>query len=151
MGGGGRFLRSEALVCNSHIFFRTAVLRKLFDIRFCRLRAVSLLCWSVEQNARDTQMTTRVADLPPSFLASSGLAAQGSRARALPLLNVKKKRDCSQFIDSVSNTDLDFSIESHPECGFYRFMIRFSICPTNAKSVVEPQSSQLTTAVVYDV
>ena len=130
-------------------FFRTAVLRKSFDIRFCRLRAVSLLCWSVEQNARDTQMTTRVADLPISFLASSGLAAQGSRARALPLLNVKKKRDCSQSIDSVSG--LDFSIESHPECGFYRFMIRFSICPKNAKSVVEPQSSQLSTAVVYEV
>ena len=96
-------------------------------------------------------MITRVADLPPSFLASSGLAAQGSRARALPFVNVKKKRDCSQSIDSVSNTDLDFSIESHPECGFYRFMIRFSICPKNAKSVVEPQSSQLSTAVVYEV
>ena len=26
----------------------------------CRLRAVSLFSWSVEQNARDTQMTTRV-------------------------------------------------------------------------------------------
>ena len=26
----------------------------------CRLRAVSLSSWSVEQNARDTQMTTRV-------------------------------------------------------------------------------------------
>ena len=37
--------------------------------------------WSVEQNARDTQMTTRVA-----------YAAQRSRARALPLLNLKKKR-----------------------------------------------------------
>ena len=29
-----RFLRSEALVYNSYIFFRTAILRKLFDIRF---------------------------------------------------------------------------------------------------------------------
>ena len=29
-----RILRSEALVYNSYIFFRTAVLRKLFDIRF---------------------------------------------------------------------------------------------------------------------
>ena len=27
----------------------------------CRLRAVSLFSWSVEQNARDTQMSTRVA------------------------------------------------------------------------------------------
>ena len=27
----------------------------------CRLRAVSLFSWSVEQNARDTQMTTRIA------------------------------------------------------------------------------------------
>ena len=47
----------------------------------CRLRAVSLYSWSVEQNARDTQMTTRVTEgerwgnffllgLPPSFLNS---------------------------------------------------------------------------------
>ena len=39
--------------------------------------------------------------LLPSFLASRGFAAQRSRARrsrarALPLLNLKKKRDCSQ-------------------------------------------------------
>ena len=34
--------------------------------------------------------------LPPSFLASRGFAAQRSRARTLPLLNLKKKRDCSQ-------------------------------------------------------
>ena len=34
--------------------------------------------------------------LPPSFLASRGFAAQRLRAPALPLLNLKKKRDCSQ-------------------------------------------------------
>ena len=34
--------------------------------------------------------------LPPSFLASRGFAAQRSRACALPLLNLKKKRNCSQ-------------------------------------------------------
>ena len=33
-------------------------------------------------------------------LASRGLAAQHSRVRALPLLNLKKKRDCSQSIFS---------------------------------------------------
>ena len=62
-----------------------------------RLRAVSLFSWSVQQNVRDTQMTTRVtkgARLPPSFLASRGFAAQ--RSRAPPSLNLKKKRDCSQ-------------------------------------------------------
>ena len=47
-----------------------------------------------EQNARDTQMTTRVTErLPPWFLASRGFAAQHSCGRALPLLNLKKKRD----------------------------------------------------------
>ena len=66
-----------------------------------RLRAVSLFSWSVEQIARDTQLTTRVTEgarreRPPSFLASRGFAAQRSRARALLLLNLKKKRDCSQ-------------------------------------------------------
>ena len=114
-----------------------------------RLRTVSLFSWSVEQNARDTQMTTRVTEgarrerhpnyfllgLPPSLLASrvsrlasrvsrlasrvsrlasrvSLLASRASRlvsrvlrlaasplnarARALPFLNLKKRRDCSQ-------------------------------------------------------
>ena len=62
-----------------------------------RLRAVSLFSWSAEQNVRDTQITTRVtkgARLPPSFLAPRGFAAR--RSPALPSLNLKKKRDCSQ-------------------------------------------------------
>ena len=46
-------------------------------------------------------MTTRVTEgarreRPSSFLASGGFAAQRSRARALPLLNQKKKRGCLQ-------------------------------------------------------
>ena len=78
-----------------------------------RRRAVSLFSWSVEENARDTQMTTRVTEgarrerhdkrrllflfgLPPSFLASRDFVAQCSRARAPPFLNLKKKRDSSQ-------------------------------------------------------
>ena len=72
----------------------------------CRLRAVSLFSWSVELNARDTQITTRVTEgarrLPPSFLASRGFAAKRSHARALPLLNLKKKRDCSQSRSNVA-------------------------------------------------
>ena len=44
-------------------------------------------------HARDWRRETR---LPPSFLASRRFAAQRSRARALPLLNLKKKRGCSQ-------------------------------------------------------
>ena len=39
--------------------------------------------------------------LPPSFLASGGFAAQRSRARALPLPNLKKKRDRSQSISHL--------------------------------------------------
>jgi len=38
-------------------------------------------------------MTTGVTE---GALVSRGFAAQRSRARALPLLNLKKKRDCSQ-------------------------------------------------------
>ena len=34
--------------------------------------------------------------LPPSFLASCGFAARHSRACVLPLLNLRKKRGCSQ-------------------------------------------------------
>ena len=67
----------------------------------------SFFSWSVEQNARDTQITTRVTEgarrerhffllgLPPSFLASRGFAAERSRARALPFLNLKIKRNSS--------------------------------------------------------
>ena len=66
-----------------------------------RLRAVSLFSCSVEQSARDTQMTTRVTEgarrerhsnyfllgLPPSLLASrvSRLASRVSRLAASPL------------------------------------------------------------------
>ena len=60
----------------------------------CRLRAVSLFSWSVEQNAQDTQMTTRVTFIFSSRAAA--LASQLPRARGLPLLNTEKKRGCSQ-------------------------------------------------------
>ena len=46
--------------------------------------------------ARDGRGSFFLLRLPPSFLASRGFAAQRSRARALPLLNLKKKRYCSQ-------------------------------------------------------
>ena len=62
---------------------------------FPRLPAVSLFSWSVEQNARDTTMTTRVTEG-----ARRERHAQRSHARALPLLNLnlKKKRDGLQSI-----------------------------------------------------
>ena len=74
------------------------------------IRAVSLFSWSVNQNARETQMTTRVTEgarrerHDKSFSSrSAALLSRVSglrrstlaRARALPLLNLKK-RDCSQ-------------------------------------------------------
>ena len=65
--------------------------------RCSRLRAVSFFLVR-RQNARDTQTTTRVTEGArrerPSFIGSP----QHSRGRALPLLNLKKKRDCSQSI-----------------------------------------------------
>ena len=65
-----------------------------------RLRAVSLLSWSVEQDARDTQMTTRVTGdaRRERRLAASPLFAC---ARALPILNLKKKRDRSQSMKNM--------------------------------------------------
>ena len=53
-----------------------------------RLRAVSLFSWSVEQNARNTQMTTRVTE---GARRERPLPRSRSRTRALPLLNLKKK------------------------------------------------------------
>ena len=56
---------------------------------------VPLLSWSVEWNARNTKMTTRVTEGRPRFsrLAASPLDAQ---ARVHSPRNLKKKRDCSQ-------------------------------------------------------
>ena len=51
-----------------------------------RLRAVPLFSWSVEQNARDTQMTTRVKARDGSH----GFAAQRSRAYT-PLTKSEEK------------------------------------------------------------
>ena len=59
-----------------------------------RLRAVSPFSWSVEQNARDTQMTTHVTEEE----------AQRLRAHALPSSNLKKKRDCSQSTLKTTRT-----------------------------------------------
>ena len=65
----------------------------------------SLFSWSVEQNARDTQMNTRVTEgarrerlffllgLPPSFLASRGFAAQRSLARAYTPLTKSEEKE----------------------------------------------------------
>ena len=56
---------------------------------------VPLLSWSVEWNARNTKMTTRVTEGRPRFsrLSASPLDAQ---ARVHSPRNLKKKRDCSQ-------------------------------------------------------
>ena len=43
-----------------------------------------------------TPVTEGASGCRPRFLRLRGFAAQRSRARALPLLNLKKKRDCSQ-------------------------------------------------------
>ena len=50
-----------------------------------RLRAVSFFSWSVEQNARDTQMTTRVTEGAALVSRVSRLRrSTRARARALP-------------------------------------------------------------------
>ena len=49
---------------------------------------------------------------PPSFLVSHGFAAQRSHARALPLLNLKKKRDCSQSRSILSSAPRVFATRS---------------------------------------
>ena len=77
---------------------------------FFRLRAVSLFSWSVEQNVQNTQMTTRVTEgarrerhdnlfsgCRPRFSSRVLRLRRSTLARACtPLLNLKKKRDCSQ-------------------------------------------------------
>ena len=68
-------------------------------------------------------MATRVTDgakwLPPSFRASRGFAA---RAHALPLLNLKKKRDCSQSRGKQQR------IFKGLQCLSFKAKITFPIC-----------------------
>ena len=59
-------------------------------LRRDRLRVVSLFSWSVEQNARDTQMTTRVSE--------RRFAARRSRARSLPLTKSEKKKKTARSL-----------------------------------------------------
>ena len=54
---------------------------------FPRLRAVSLFSWSVEQNARDTTMTTRVTEG----------ARRERHVRSLPLLNGISRENLSTY------------------------------------------------------
>ena len=55
----------------------------------------------------------KARDGPPTFLASRGFGAQRSRARALPLLNLKKKRDCSQSNERMIWINLGFWETAH--------------------------------------
>ena len=72
----------------------------------CRLRAVSLFPWSVEQKgARHAYHPAR--DWRRACF--SRLAAnQRSRRHALPSLNLKKKRDCSKSKQGVTRKGFDF-------------------------------------------
>ena len=104
-----------------------------------RLRAVSLFSWSVEQNARDTQMTTRVTEdarrdrhgCRPRF---SRLAASLLNARArVHLLKLKKKRGCSQ-------SRLDCNIHSF-YCTFLKFFSTHSTFSTLRAPYSSPNMS----------
>ena len=52
----------------------------------------------------------KARDEAPSFLASRGFCAQPSRARAFPLLNLKKKRHCFQSTQRFVETSVTVSI-----------------------------------------
>ena len=58
------FSNKQKVVCLS-LFLHDVGENRLLTPCNCRLRAVSLFSWSVEQNARDTQMTTRVRACTP--------------------------------------------------------------------------------------
>ena len=56
----------------------------------------SLVFLGPSSKTPETRKWPRAWLKPPSFLASRDFVAQHSRARALPLQNLKKERDCSQ-------------------------------------------------------
>ena len=79
---------------------------------------VSLFSWSVEQNARDTQMTTRVTEGErrerPLFLAS-----RGSRARALLLLDLLTSRAFERVARSYERRARSASERAKVRAGSY--------------------------------
>ena len=77
----------EAIPWVPEVFFSSAA----------RLQAVSLFSLSIEQNARDTQMTMHETEGAREGEATALVSHVSLRhSRALPLLNLKKKRGCSQ-------------------------------------------------------
>ena len=72
-----------------------------------RLRAVSPFSWSVEQNARDTQMTTRVTE-------GAALVSRVSRLRRSTLARVHylKKKRLSQSRSILSSAPRGFATRS---------------------------------------
>ena len=78
-----------------------------------RLRAVSLFSWSVEQNPRDTQMTTRVTEgaalvsrvlrLRHSTLACACtlLTKSGEKERLLAVLYIMRELPCKIYTQKV--------------------------------------------------
>ena len=77
-----------------------------------RLRAVSLFSWSIEQNARDTHMTTRVTEGAPLVSRVYARARTPFHSIPIPLLNLKKKRDRSQSSGPDSAQHSDYNIPS---------------------------------------
>ena len=90
---------------------------QMFMAMFCnhRLRAVSLFSWCIEQNARDTQMTTRVTEGPRrerhekreavvSFF-FSGLMSRGrstlARAKSIHIKSEEKERLLAVYHNQV--------------------------------------------------
>ena len=78
---------------------------------FCRLRALSLFSWSVEQNARDTQMTTRVTE-GARWEEAAVLVSRVSRllrptlARACTPLNKSKEKERLLAVYDFCNVEI---------------------------------------------
>ena len=85
------------------------------------LQAVSLFSWSVEQNAQDTQMSTRVT------AALVSRVSRRSRVRGLPSLNLRKKRNRSQSIQKWDPEGV-YSLQRLPCSVFKQIKIHVAQC-----------------------
>ena len=107
------------------------VVRNLSEMeKIARLRAVSLFSWSVEQNARDTQMTTRVTGEARQKRAvsvfTSRAAALVSRVSQLRRLTFARASACTPLTKSEEKERLLTAYKIASQCIWHKVLVRES-------------------------
>ena len=105
------------------------VVRNLSEMeKIARLRAVSLFSWSVEQNARDTQMTTRVTGEARQKRAVSVFTSRAAAlvSRVSQLRRLTFARACTPLTKSQEKERLLAVYKIASQCIWHKVLVRES-------------------------